>query len=175
CWFRHGGSTRGLSELFVQRLESKAEFCTFHTATPWYSFVPERVWIWTCPLPRPISASTGARISLISPTRSGFIRVGESRPLGHRWLLTLMPSRCTLTSRALTPAKFVCSAPKTASFVMNTPAITPTRSSTLLLTSGRSSTFCCGNTSPTDDDEEVIKSCAATVTSTDVATEATTI
>ena len=41
------------------------------------------------------------------------MRVGESRPLGHLWLFMLMPSRWTLTSRALTPAKLVCSAPKT--------------------------------------------------------------
>ena len=41
----------------------------------------------------------------ISPTRSGFIFVGVSRPLGHRSLFTLMPSRWILMSRALTPAK----------------------------------------------------------------------
>src|SRR5262249_35105262 len=71
-WFR----------LFPHELGSSAVLRTVHTALPVYLFVPERVAIWTVPLPRPISASTGARISLISPTRSGLIVVAELMPVG---------------------------------------------------------------------------------------------
>src|SRR5262245_46140034 len=48
--------------LLAQVLASKAELVADHTRLPEYRFVPERVrnWIWA--LPRPNSASTGARI-----------------------------------------------------------------------------------------------------------------
>src|SRR5262245_4021182 len=75
--------------LFAHVFGSKALFRKFQTAAPVYRLVPERVVIWTWPLPLPSSASTGVRIRRISPTRSGLIVVVEKRPLLKRPSLTL--------------------------------------------------------------------------------------
>src|SRR5687768_16678084 len=53
--------------------DCRAPFRKLQTAVPVYRLVPERVLYWIESLPRPSSASTGARISRISPTKSGLI------------------------------------------------------------------------------------------------------
>src|SRR5688572_23359082 len=53
--------------LFAHVFGSRAELVTFHTAEPRYWFVPDFVRSCICELPRPTSASTGARIIFTSP------------------------------------------------------------------------------------------------------------
>ena len=55
--------------MFCHELASKAEFWASQTAAPWNRLLPDRVWTWNCPLPRPISASTGASIKDIKHDR----------------------------------------------------------------------------------------------------------
>src|SRR5207244_12452803 len=61
--------------LLSQLLADSAVLRTFQTAAPLNWFVPDRVRTWTCPLPRPNSASTGDRMTRTSPIRSGVIVV----------------------------------------------------------------------------------------------------
>src|SRR5262245_25591057 len=56
--------------LFSQLLADIAVFRLFQTAAPLNWFVPERVSICTCPLPRPSSASTGESMTRTSPIKS---------------------------------------------------------------------------------------------------------
>src|SRR5215510_4664365 len=97
--------------LLVHVLAFMALLRRFHTAAPRYWFVPARVVIWTAPFPRPNSASTGATINRISPTRSGLMTELVLIPVGQRVSLTMIPSRSTGVSCALTPASVVVSRP----------------------------------------------------------------
>src|SRR5688572_629402 len=79
CWVFVQLGSRALPSvlLLLHVFGSNAVLRKLHTALPEYRFVPERVEYWMDPLPRPSSTSTGARISRISPTRSGLIVVIE--------------------------------------------------------------------------------------------------
>src|SRR5262245_34760367 len=63
------------TRLLAHVLGSNAVLVAFHTRAPRNRLVPDRVSTWICELPRPTSASTGARIIRTSPTRSGFMIV----------------------------------------------------------------------------------------------------
>ncbi len=81
--------------LLAQVLASNAVFRTDHTALPLNWLVPDRVKTCICPLPRPISASTGATIMRISPIRSGLMKVDGVIPacILRAAPLDSMPSR----------------------------------------------------------------------------------
>jgi hypothetical protein len=170
-WLVHGcvggpPSTR----LSLKVRASRAEFRMFHTAEPWYSLPPDRVVIWICPFPRPVSASTGARTIFISPTMSWFMYVAELIPAAsHRWSLTAMPSRITLMLFAVTPAKSPWIPSTKPSVCRVTPAITLIRSRTLLVTVGRLTISWLSSTSPTEGLDSSINWSAEIVTSIAVA------
>src|SRR2546425_13325769 len=98
--FAQSGTVRGTLRLFIHVLAFSAVFWIFHTALPAYLLVPDRVRTWICALPRPSSASAGARITRISATMSGFKNVADWKPALTPYrppALLLTPSRWTLT------------------------------------------------------------------------------
>src|SRR5215471_14596139 len=87
--------SESICSLLVQLLPVNLVLRLLYTALPRNSLVPGRVRTWICPLPRPYSASTGARITRTSPTMSGFIVVvAERTPV--RVSVTVRPSRVVL-------------------------------------------------------------------------------
>src|SRR5712671_78121 len=147
--------------LFAQVLASSAVLRTYQAAEPVYLFVPDRVLIWICELPRPSSASTGDRISRISPIRSGSSVVSDNRylpfppiaappvvlPAAYRPSFMLRPSRVTLIVSIPSPLTVSNASP---TGLVRRPGKVVSKSSTLLPTSGRFSILSCVNTSPTD-------------------------
>src|SRR5437870_3482340 len=90
--------------LLSQLLADSAVLRTFQTAAPLNWFVPVRVRTWTCPFPRPNSASTGDIMTRISPTKSGFMVVVPERTL-FRVSVTLRPSLVVLMVLVGRPVK----------------------------------------------------------------------
>src|SRR4029079_12675869 len=118
-----------ISLFLSQVLAFKALLRMLQAATPLYLLVPERVVISTCPLPLPISASTGVRISLTSPTISGLSTVVAKAQFGNRPSVTLKPSRTVLIVLEAAPAMVSLLAPGPAPHKRN-PGRVFTRSST---------------------------------------------